>query len=344
MRFIDITEEVKDDHELQIAQIRMLAILESTEDANLLLSPEGKLLSINRKASEVMMRWLHVHLVEDCDVLDLLKKQKSFDFGVFFQKSLSGEFVSFELKIHSFEGSDNWYSVRLFPAKNPMGVVIGVSFNLTDINTHKVAELQLIETEKKLIALFNSAPEAHIFFDVHGKVRFFNRLVQQLPLYLREPLPVSVGKHLNQLGFLLPETQLEEILALTLKGESTYQLLELANHQDETFWWEIKTYPAIGQQGNLLGAVWRIDNVSENHQSRLEIIERQEQLRELARIHSHEVRKPLANVLALLDMISNQTSVNHKQDDTLRQYLSNQIAELDSIIHHLSSKNTSNSL
>lgn len=339
VRLTDISEEVLADEALKLAQNRLLAILESTEDANVLIDKSGKLLSINRKAKLVLSQWLGFYPEEETDLMVQLKANSKIEFEPLFLKACQGEFVSLELKIENIEGQEQWFNIRMFPAKNEEQEIFAISFNLSDITKHKQAEHQLIENERKLLAFFNSSPEAQILFDQNGKVKFFNKKLLELPIYLRNKVEVKVGYSLEALGLKFPTNELERILNATLSGESIQQIFQVHNFFNEANWWEINTYPSLANDGSLLGAVWLLEDVTEIYLAKHEIFNRNKELRELAQIHSHEVRRPLANVLALLDMIAGDQLADKNQDDVLKEHLSNQIAELDFIIKQLGKRN-----
>ncbi len=339
VRLTDISDEITKDDELKLAQRRMLAILESTGDANLLIDNSGKLLSFNGKAIEVIQSWLGIIPFEGLDFQSCLSRQQTLDFEALIRKALEGEFVNFELKINSLLGLENWYSVRIFPAKEEGGEIFGASLNLSDLTKHKELEQILTETERKLMALFSATNESFVLFDHLGKVKFYNKQLLQLPLHVKSSGNVSIGSTLFDLGLNFPGDLLEESLSQTLEGLSKKQIFELENHSQEPSWWAVNTFPALNNQGSLLGAVLSIEEVTEEILNKLEIIDRHNQLRELAKIHSHEVRKPLANVLGLIDILSNTSQEEIVDQEKLKHLLSGQISELDVLIQQLNQRN-----
>lgn len=230
------------------------------------------------------------------DFRSRLAIQQVFNFEELIEKAHAGEFLSFEFKLNQSPKRERWFNVRIFPAKNEEGEIFGVSLNLADITSHKEAELILTETERKLLALFSATSESLVLFDLELKVKFFNQRLLQLPSSIKAAGNIVVGSGVDDLGLQIPNDQIIEMLEAAKTGMTNHRDFCVVSTQDEVQWWSVTTYPALQLQGDFLGALMIIEDVSAEYWSKQEILERHNQLRELAQIHSHEVRKPLANV------------------------------------------------
>lgn len=210
---------------------------------------------------------------------------------------------------------------------------------MSDFTHHKEAEQLLISTERKLLALFSTTNEAIILFDTDLRVKFFNQRFLHLPPSIKNPGNIAKGSTIEDLGLFFPPIEIKNMLEKTLNGSSQNRIFEIKKSNQGSYWWSLSTYPTLASQGSLLGVVLVIEEVTDEYVSNRAIYDRHNLLREMAQTHSHEVRKPLANVLGLLEMISNTSPEDDFDYEYLKSYLSNQILELDAIIQQLSKRN-----
>lgn len=134
---------------LEESKNRLKAIIDSTTDGNILISLEYKILSFNKKANYNSLNLLGKPLQENGDMWDYVLPNDRSDFYTDTQKVLKGEQLKFEREIY-FEQFSIWFEVAYFPVYNTQGEIFGFTFNATNIETRKKANLQILRQNETL--------------------------------------------------------------------------------------------------------------------------------------------------------------------------------------------------
>jgi len=147
--FKDVTEIHIQQEDLRYSQSKLQAILDSTTDGNILISPDYKILGFNAKANEVSKMFLKKELCEFADMWAYVMPNDEEDFYTDTQKAFAGEFLSFEREMH-FAGISLWFMVSYHPVYDKAGTMMGVTFNTTNIDKRKRYALKLEEQNETL--------------------------------------------------------------------------------------------------------------------------------------------------------------------------------------------------
>jgi two-component system, chemotaxis family, CheB/CheR fusion protein len=126
--------------QLAASQIRLQAILDSTADANVLISPQFRIISFNKIAQKYTRRFFGKSMAEGQEVWDILPPNEHEGFRKNFLKALRGERVMVEQEMFLGQPRGIWFEIKYFPAYDQQQQLIGASFNCTDIDTRKRAE------------------------------------------------------------------------------------------------------------------------------------------------------------------------------------------------------------
>ena len=99
-------------------------------------------------------------------------------------------------------------------------------------------------------------------------------------------------------------------------------------------------FPVRTRENKILVGGWSID-ITEKKAAEQKLIEHTERLNEIAFLQSHEVRRPLSNILSIVELMQEEDEIrgNNKYADLLR-YLGQSAAELDDIINKITRKTT----
>jgi PAS domain S-box-containing protein len=97
-------------------------------------------------------------------------------------------------------------------------------------------------------------------------------------------------------------------------------------------------FPVRTSENKILVGGWSID-ITEKKAAEQKLIEHTERLNEIAFLQSHEVRRPLSNILSIVELMQEEDELkeNDKCSDLLR-YLRQSAAELDDIINKIAMK------
>lgn len=125
---------------LEDSENKLLAILDSTTDCNVFLSRDMKVINSNRTAKENARKIYGREIKSGDDFRNYAKHNKDFDrqFGGVLAGKAANTECEFELG-----GVRRWYQVRFFPVYDKHHQMIGVSYNSTDIDHKKRAEIKI---------------------------------------------------------------------------------------------------------------------------------------------------------------------------------------------------------
>jgi hypothetical protein len=94
----------------------------------------------------------------------------------------------------------------------------------------------------------------------------------------------------------------------------------------ESIWFTVKYFPVYNTHGGLIGVSFNSTNIN---QQQIQI----DQLKEIAILHSHKIRRPVATMLGIADLI--KVSSLGENDRKWFELLRKSILELDSNIHNI---------
>jgi light-regulated signal transduction histidine kinase (bacteriophytochrome) len=114
----------------------------------------------------------------------------------------------------------------------------------------------------------------------------------------------------------------------------------LLDHKLGPIWWQLSFDPAFDEDSNVIGVYCTATDITEVKLSAIALAERDKKLHSIALIQSHELRKPVASILGLINLFKIN---NYQVDADEFQMLERAATELDETIHEIVnyvSKNT----
>lgn len=199
------------------------------------------------------------------------------------------EFEYYNKKINT------WLKVTSYPS--PAGLVVLIR----DITVTKLAREKVRDSENKLRAILNTTLESNFLVGADHKIISFNQFSYK---EAQQHLGVNLYEGLDIREFVLPsvmETFLKDFQR-ALNGESLLNDILLEFPREER-WYKIGFSPAYGNDGELIGVSFVAADIDDYKRNQLKLEEQYRQLREIADIQSHLVRRPLASILGLLSLI-----------------------------------------
>lgn len=130
--------------ELESSERKLLAILNSSTDSNIFISPEYKIINYNKSAEESIKLSHKIQIQTGEDFRKYLLNGMEYSFLESFKEALRGEIVGKETQM-KINQKLVWFKLRYFPVYDHSRQIIGVSFNITNINERKRAEMKIKE-------------------------------------------------------------------------------------------------------------------------------------------------------------------------------------------------------
>ncbi|MCS7004998.1 MAG: PAS domain S-box protein [Cytophagales bacterium] len=255
--FRNITQQKKAQQALEISQNRLKAILDSTNDINLLVSPDYKVLNFNKITYEVFLRYYKKELFLGADIRDYFQEEDTDLLNRYFSFVLGGEKFSLEIERVT-EGKKLWFELTYMPVYDTKGQILGCNINLKDITEKKLTEIKLRQQEFILQAIYQSTTEANGFVDKELKVRYVNQMTRIITkqIFGRE---IQIGD--ESLDFVLPEyrAEFEEYYKRVFQGEKI--VVEKSGRQSD--WWQFSLFPVYDEFHNIIGIAYNVLDITE---------------------------------------------------------------------------------
>lgn len=226
---------------------------------------------------------------------------------------------------------------ELFPLKGEDGrinFVVGISKDISELK-HK--RDQIAESEETLQSIINSSDNVLIYMSNDFRILYANKRAQEHSMKLFNR-PLEIGKKLTEY---YPPVERERALQHSRqlrdqKKTITYEH-QLTYPDGEVVWFLRRYYGVFDQNGELSGIVITSINITNRKEQELQIQKHAETLREIAKIQSHEIRRPVANIMGLSDLMDLEKKPIEENLQIL-QYLRQSAQELDNLISRIVDK------
>lgn len=319
--FRDVTDVVIDQKKLADSRHKLKAILDSTADVNLLVNREGQIISYNKMAETSLFFSSDHPLNEGDSIYDILNKNHLEHFEDIINNAFNGESLKVDKLI-----DHNWYQINYYPVLNDSEVINSVAINVRDIDQQKTTQLKLKQQKQLLKAIYNSTTtEAVTFIGPDLTIRYQNSVALELTEKIfgkKARLGDSV------LNFVLPELKSEynNYFKQVLEGGN----IEFEQEVDGE-WWMINFYPVydVNQNDSPIGIANNMYNITNRKSYEKQIVSQNDILREIAWQQSHELRKPVANIIGLCDLLKNFPEDDVESHQQFINFLIESSEELD---------------
>ncbi|MCC5930219.1 MAG: PAS domain S-box protein [Cyclobacteriaceae bacterium] len=328
----DISSESKTKSELQLSENKLRAILDSSSDGNILISPDLKVLSFNKAAQKNTSELLGKELLEGDDFRNYVVPGTEAGFYKDFNRALQGESISFDMEI-PFHENKIWFRILYNPVYDKKNTLIGVTFSAQYIDSEKRVELKMFENEEKFRKTLEVAPVMVAIIDSSKKITYVNPMLEKGLGYERDELihhdlNVLIPDHLHSMHEKMVNGYYEKPLLISkLRNDIIYAKRKNNSHL------EVEVYLNHYKIQDELYVVAIMHDVSLLRKSEQKLKENNEQLKKIAWRQSHEVRGPLANILGLCNLL--ESASGDSEHEQLLSFLKVSASRLDDIINQI---------
>lgn len=218
---------------------------------------------------------------------------------------------------------EGWFEILVSPGEEGQITLI-----MRDVTEKRRNEARILESKNKLKAIMDSTSDFNMLIGPDMKILSYNRAAQQTTreLYNRE---LAEGQ--NVLDYILPGTveEFKELFSLALSGITQEVKVKLQFNPQLALWFQVRYYPVHNNEGELIGVAFNSTNIDKQQRQ-------YERLNEIARLYSHEIRRPVATILGITQLI-NQKQLSFENKEWFG-HLKQTTHQLDEVIHAIVEK------
>jgi two-component system, cell cycle sensor histidine kinase and response regulator CckA len=219
------------------------------------------------------------------------------------------------------DGTPIWVMLTLTAIRQEEGVPAYLSAVVQDITSRIVAEQALERREREYRSLVETMSEGLLNLDLEGRLLFANQRFCAMTGYELSELE---GKNMVDF-FIDPEEQssVKEKVAVALRGEPSGFQARIHHRDGHEIWIEVSTVPRVNREGEVIGRLSVVSDVTGRRQSEQEQQRLRTQIEELNRIESlgklagnmaHEFNNVLMGIQPFTEVIRRLSPGNEKID------------------------------
>lgn len=235
---------------------------------------------------------------------DIFPDSPDYQFPAELRKVMSDRItVSFEEYIYSIH---TWFNVVAHPTNN------GITIFFKKTNALHESYEKLKEAELKLEAIINSTTDLNILIDSNLNILNFNKAVEAFVL---NTMGKTISRGENFRAFVLPQMEQTVIDAIEKAFNGIIVTLEkeIQFPNNTVLWHKLFFSPAYNKQNEIIGVVFNVTDITESKLFESRLLKQNELLRQITFSQNHEVRRPLDNILAILELFKSKLSAKEKE-------------------------------
>jgi PAS domain S-box-containing protein len=309
------------------------ALYDSSSEALTLIDTNYKVLYKNKLAKQITKNIFGREAKIGDYSLDFYVPELREEFANYYQRVLQGETITVEKEYQGF-----WWRFNLYPVYDNENKIFGIATNLKDITRRKQQDLALYETQQRLNKIIEAVPHPLLIVDAETiQIIYVNAEFEKVFGYTEQEV---IGKEVD---FLLPERYRakhrflqEEYLKEggLIKNMGRYLPALVKNGTEIYTDTSLNTFVADGKKYVIV----ILQDVTERKKQQDQILEQNKALQEIAWQQSHEVRRPVANILGLCNLLRDYKDEPEEIRDKYLEYMFKATQELDKIIHKIVEK------
>ena len=221
------------------------------------------------------------------------------------------------------EVEQRWYKGTVYPSEE------GITVIFSDVTEKKQTEERIRESGNKLAAILNSTSDINILIDPEYKILSFNKTAYESTKVLYEGKQLTVGQ--SVLEYIIPGTvdAFKANFQKALQGVPLEEKIKLFFKPGVALWFLAKYFPVFDADGKTIGVAFNSINIDKEQRQ-------YEKLEEIASMYSHEIRRPVATILGITQLI-NSEDLNGENKQWFG-HLRKTTLELDQVIHQIVTK------
>ncbi|MXV16019.1 GAF domain-containing protein [Hufsiella ginkgonis] len=180
------------------------------------------------------------------------------------------------------------------------------------------------ESENKLRSFFESSSSCHLLLNRDMEIVVFNKAVEN---FLRAVKDAELRTGAKMIDFIDPSLipVFHKNFKKALAGKVT-TIERMVDYKHGKMWWSITFDPARNAAGEIIGVSYHASDITRRVEKEKQVQAQNDSLRHIAFMQSHELRRPVASISGIMNLIK---AGNYGADKELYQLMEAAVNELD---------------
>ncbi|MBS1502209.1 MAG: PAS domain-containing sensor histidine kinase [Bacteroidetes bacterium] len=334
----DITAGKEADEKHRESEARYRQIVETAQEGIWTIDEHEKTNFVNKKIAD-MLGYAPEEMIgkELYDFMDAEGRAYALEC---MERRRRGSKENLDIRYKTKNGDDVWANISANPILDKNGAYKGALAMVTDITQRKLDEEALKKSEANLRTVFDNTDTAYVLIDTGLKIVSFNTLAQK---YSEEQnrKKLVVGKEMSE--YFTPERLplIKDVLKKVAAGETVRYGLNYTKSDGTVHWYDVRWLNVRDNNGNNCGFILANLDITTAKLAELErekitadLIQHNKDLEQFTYIISHNLRAPVANIMALTEMLEDK-DIEPEVKNEITDRVSRSIQNLDTIIKDL---------
>lgn len=326
----DVTQSIEIEKEIKKAADRLNDFIESITDSFFIVNNEWRFIKINTAFEKIAGRSREE--IIGAVIWDIFPSIVATDVEKAYRKAMANQ-VSTQFTEH-FEPSDKWFNISVYPASE------GLTVFVRDITHEKRALEEIAWTKNNLEALINNTEDLTWSIDREGKYVYMNTAYRNRIIYTINIVPKEGDDAYAHSGH--TEKINQEWISYyhrALSGERYVTRHESPDPQTkELTYFEVSFNPIYKTtKGEIVGVGCFARDITERLKNEKALIDQNDRLKSIASLSSHELRRPVASMLGLINIIDKNNFLN-PDNEPIIEHLFTVSKEIDDVIRTIVNK------
>ena len=169
-----------------------------------------------------------------------------------------------------------------------------------DILKEEILKVQ--ESELKLKTIFQSSHSCHLLIGREMQILACNKTASDTIRELTGE-ELAEGRVFTSLLGRQAALLFSRNFNTALSGTAISAEQEITNSNKESAWWIVDFNPAYNHKNDIIGVSVDATNITERVKDKQSILSQNEALKQIAQLQSHEIRRPVANIISLAELL-----------------------------------------
>lgn len=329
----NIDAQKKAELALELANTTFEAIFANNTEGLILISKYFKVLQFNHAIAQRLFENIGKKIYVGADFREFIYAKEPQQLLDLFKLACEGQTIEQEMLTKTAYGEEIWFTVKMYPVFDRHKQLLGVVVQSFSIDEKKNAEISMHESEMKFRRIIETAPIAILIVNDQMKITLCNPETEKIFGYTYDEL---FNHHIDLLIPSRFKNTHHLHTAEYLETPRMYQMgagrfIPAITKDGKELIVEVSLNSFIVNSKQLVLAM--IQDVTARTQNEIQLKDQVQILEKIAWQHSHEIRRPVANIKGLIDLI-NMDYEAFRSIPTWT-FLEQEVETLDKVIHKI---------